>query len=62
MTKRNQITKNEARLDSWTAQALNEFDRQGIKFTPTAQEVRDAYNMGESPQTWAAHIAGQVRS
>lgn len=61
MTKRNQITKSEARLDQWSVEALNEFHRQGLKL-PTAQEVRDAYDMGESPQTWAAHIAGQVRS
>lgn len=62
MTKRRNITKREAPLDVWTAGALNEFDRLGIKKTPTAQEVRDAYEIGESPQTWAAHLAGQVRS
>lgn len=56
MTKRNQITKNEAPLDVWAAEALNEFDRQGLKI-PTIQEVRDAYAMGESPQTWADYLA-----
>lgn len=59
MTKRNQITKKEAPLTTWLAEALNEFDRQGLP-TPTIQEVRDAYAVGESPQTWAAYIAGQV--
>lgn len=58
MAKRNQITKREARLDVWTMEALNEFLRQGILRTPTADECRDAYELGESPQTWAAHIAG----
>lgn len=57
-TLRKQITKNEAPLDVWVMEALNEFLRQGILRTPTAQECRDAYDLGESPQTWADHIAG----
>lgn len=55
--KRRNITKKEAPLDVWTAEVLNEFDRLGLK-TPTVQEIKDAYSMGESPATWAAYLAG----
>lgn len=58
-TKRNTITKAEAPLDVWTAEALNEFDRLGLA-TPTAEECKDAYAVGESPATWAAYVAGTV--
>ena len=57
--KRRNITKREAPLDVWAAEALNEFSRRNLK-TPTPDEIRNAYEVGESPQTWAGHIAGQV--
>lgn len=56
---RNAITKNEAKLDTWVAEAMRERARIGIKAVPTSQECRDAYAMGESPATWAAYVAGQ---
>lgn len=41
----------------WQTLAVKEFKRLGLR-EPTPAECSDAYDVGESPETWAAYADG----
>lgn len=48
-------TKDNTSFDRWLAFANQAFVRRGMPL-PTRDSARDAYEMGESPETWADFV------
>jgi len=45
---------------TWWKLAIDAFERRGMP-APTFGPARDAWEMGESPETWADYVKGQTR-